>query len=107
MNDNPLNPSVLWETYSWPELEALLQQVDTVLLPCGAIEQHGPHLPVDIDYFDARLLAQKVAEACAPPRPLVLLKRRPTSVPIKEQSLTQISFTPPDISLPTTKPPWA
>ena len=36
------------------------------------IEQHGPHLPVDIDYYDAVYLASKVAEACAEPRPLVL-----------------------------------
>jgi creatinine amidohydrolase len=41
-------------------------------LPCGAIEQHGPHLPVDIDYFDAKYLSYKVAEACSDPKPLVL-----------------------------------
>lgn len=62
----------LWELMSWPELEAYLKKVDTVILPCGAIEQHGPHLPVDIDYFDARYMAYKVAEACEDPKPLVL-----------------------------------
>ena len=62
----------LWEHLSWPEIEAYLKQVDTVLLPCGAIEQHGPHLPVDVDYFDARHMAFKVAEACKDPKPLVL-----------------------------------
>ncbi len=62
----------LWELKSWPELEAYLKKVDTVLLPCGAIEQHGPHLPVDVDYFDARYMAYKVAEACEDPKPLVL-----------------------------------
>ena len=41
-----------------------------------------------------------------PPRPRVLLKRKPTSVPKKVQLSTKIFFTPPDISLPTTKPPW-
>lgn len=62
----------LWEQKTWPELEAYLKKVDTVILPCGAIEQHGPHLPVDIDYFDANYMAYKVAEACEEPRPLVL-----------------------------------
>ena len=64
--------SFLWEQKTWPEIEAYLETVDTVILPCGAIEQHGPHLPVDIDFFDAKYMAFKVAEACAEPRPLVL-----------------------------------
>lgn len=64
--------SFSWEHLSWPELEERLKTVDTALLPCGAIEQHGPHLPVDIDYFDANYLARKVAEACSSPKPLVL-----------------------------------
>ncbi|NHF58502.1 creatininase family protein [Flavobacteriaceae bacterium TP-CH-4] len=62
----------LWEEMTWPELESYLKIVDTVILPCGAIEQHGPHLPVDIDYFDAKYMAYKVAEACSDPKPLVL-----------------------------------
>lgn len=62
----------MWEHMTWQEIEAYLQKVDTVILPCGAIEQHGPHLPVDIDYHDATWLASKVAEACNDPRPLVL-----------------------------------
>ena len=41
-----------------------------------------------------------------PPRPRVDLKRRPTSVPENLQLDTLTFFTPPDISLPTTKPPW-
>ena len=61
-----------WDKLTWPEIEEKLQVVDTAILPCGAIEQHGPHLPVDIDYFDATYLANKVAEACSDPKPLVL-----------------------------------
>lgn len=57
---------------TWKELEAYLLTMDTAILPCGAIEQHGPHLPVDIDFYDARYLAYQVAQACADPKPLVL-----------------------------------
>lgn len=64
--------SVLWESYTWQEMEAKLKEVDTVILPCGSIEQHGPHLPLDVDYYDSIYLARTVAEACSPPRPLVL-----------------------------------
>ncbi|HYW94831.1 MAG TPA: creatininase family protein, partial [Bacteroidales bacterium] len=62
----------LWGEMSWPEIEEKLQKVDIAILPCGSIEQHGPHLPVDVDAFDAAYLARKVAEACSKPRPFVL-----------------------------------
>lgn len=62
----------LWGEFSWEELEKRLQEVDVAILPVGAIEQHGPHLPLDVDSFDARYLAHKVAAACSHPKPLVL-----------------------------------
>ena len=63
---------ILWGDHTWPELEWLLKRVDVALLPVGSIEQHGPHLPVDTDAFDAEYLTRCVAEACSEPRPLVL-----------------------------------
>jgi creatinine amidohydrolase len=65
-------PNYLWENLTWQEIEERLKRVDTAILPCGAIEQHGPHLPVDVDYYDAHYLAAKVAEACSDPKPFVL-----------------------------------
>jgi creatinine amidohydrolase/Fe(II)-dependent formamide hydrolase-like protein len=67
-----IKPRFLWELLSWEEIEERLQYVDTALLPCGSIEQHGPHLPVDVDYYDIVYLARKVAEACSDPKPFVL-----------------------------------
>jgi creatinine amidohydrolase/Fe(II)-dependent formamide hydrolase-like protein len=64
--------SVLWSELTWPEAGRYLKQVDIALLPVGSIEQHGPHLPLDVDAFDAEYLARRVAEACSVPRPLVL-----------------------------------
>lgn len=71
-NKNGYSPGFLWEHLSWPEIEERLKVVDIAILPCGAIEQHGPHLPVDIDYFDACHLAVEVARACSEPKPFVL-----------------------------------
>ncbi len=65
-------PEYMWETLKWPEISERIKKVDTAILPCGAIEQHGPHLPLDLDYFDAVYLAKKVAEACQDPKPFVL-----------------------------------
>lgn len=62
----------LWEKLTWQEIEARLAYVDTAILPCGAIEQHGPHLPVDVDYYDAWELSKEVARRCSSPRPFVL-----------------------------------
>jgi creatinine amidohydrolase/Fe(II)-dependent formamide hydrolase-like protein len=57
---------------TWPEAKKRFEEVDVALLPVGSVEQHGPHLPLDADAFDAQHLALKVAEACKDPKPLVL-----------------------------------
>ncbi|MFH1723705.1 MAG: creatininase family protein [Elusimicrobiota bacterium] len=64
--------SYLYGELTWPEMTERLRKVDLALLPVGAIEQHGPHLPLDTDAFDAAYLASRVAEACGKPQPLVL-----------------------------------
>lgn len=40
---------VLWEAMTWPRIEAMREDGELVLLPIGATEQHGPHLPVCTD----------------------------------------------------------
>jgi creatinine amidohydrolase/Fe(II)-dependent formamide hydrolase-like protein len=67
----PSSSPVLGEL-TWPEARKRLKIVDVALLPVGSIEQHGPHLPLDTDAFDAEYLAQRVAEDCKEPRPVVL-----------------------------------
>lgn len=61
-----------WGELCWPDAAHRLDIVDTALLPVGAIEQHGPHLPLDTDAFDAEYLAKRVADGCCDPKPLVL-----------------------------------
>ena len=61
-----------WGELCWPDATTRLNVVDTALLPVGAIEQHGPHLPLDTDAFDAAYLAERVADGCSDPKPLVL-----------------------------------
>jgi len=57
---------------TWPDAERRLAEVDIALLPVGAIEQHGPHLPLDTDAWDAEHMCHEVALRCTEPRPLVL-----------------------------------
>lgn len=66
------HPVHMWGTLTWPQAQRRLRETDIALLPVGAIEQHGPHLPLDIDSWDAAYQAEQVALRCAEPRPLVL-----------------------------------
>jgi creatinine amidohydrolase len=51
------------EELRWPEAEELRSRNDTVgLIPTGALEQHGPHLPLGTDFMVAEALARSVAE---------------------------------------------
>jgi creatinine amidohydrolase len=54
---------VLMAELTWPEAKALGEQGDAVgLVPTGALEQHGPHLPLGTDFLAADALARAVAE---------------------------------------------
>jgi len=47
---------------TWPEARALARQPRAVvLLPLGAVEQHGPHLPLLVDWLGAEELARRLA----------------------------------------------
>jgi creatinine amidohydrolase len=54
---------VLMAELTWPEAKALGEQGDAIgLSPTGALEQHGPHLPLATDSIAAGDLARAVAE---------------------------------------------
>jgi len=54
--------TVLLEELSWTEIaDCIADGYDTAILACGAIEQHGPHLPVGVDTY----LGYSLAEATA------------------------------------------
>jgi creatinine amidohydrolase len=47
---------------TWPEARRLARgRRSVVIVPLGAIEQHGPHLPVAVDWLGAEELAQRIA----------------------------------------------
>lgn len=52
----------LWEHLRSPELKKLAEDGAIVLMPVGAIEQHGYHLPVSTDLISASWVSQLVAE---------------------------------------------
>lgn len=60
---------------SWPEVKAALPDIELVLIPVGALEQHGPHGALATDTVSADALCQAAAArlgprvAVAPPVP--------------------------------------
>jgi creatinine amidohydrolase len=38
-----------YEKLTWPEINDAIDLGKVCILPCGAVEQHGPHLPLDVD----------------------------------------------------------
>jgi creatinine amidohydrolase len=51
----------LLETLTYPEVANLIEEEAPLLLPVGALEQHGPHLPLGTDGFIPYEVAQRVA----------------------------------------------
>ena len=65
------NASPWMHEQTWQQIEAYLEENDTVLLPVGATEQHGRHLPLFVDTGWAMHIAEAVGRRCgvlvAPP----------------------------------------
>ncbi|MBM3725005.1 MAG: creatininase family protein [Acidobacteria bacterium] len=41
----------LYQHYTWVELKEVAKRQPVVVLPVGSVEDHGPHLPLDVDNF--------------------------------------------------------
>ena len=51
-----------WDQLSKEEILEDVKRCDVAILPIGAIEQHGPHCPCGSDAYNAKGLAEKLAE---------------------------------------------
>ncbi len=51
---------------SWPQIDALDKEDGVVLLPIGAVEQHGPHMPTLTDSLIATHMVDETLKALPP-----------------------------------------
>ena len=51
----------MWEL-TWPEIGEVISRGGGIILPIGAIEQHGHHLPIMTDTFIPTALAEEIAD---------------------------------------------
>lgn len=52
------------EELTWPEVGRVLARDARLLLPVGALEQHGPHLPLATNTFIAESVCREVSREC-------------------------------------------
>ena len=55
-----VRPLVLQEL-TWTDVEAYLKTCDMVIIPLGSTEQHGPHLPLGTDYYQALETCKRIS----------------------------------------------
>jgi creatinine amidohydrolase len=60
-----------YEKLTWPEINDAIELGKVCLLPVGSVEQHGPHLPLDVDIVCPRGIALGAAKK-VPDKMLVL-----------------------------------
>ena len=63
---------IAWHNLRAPELRALAEAEAMVIIPVGSTEQHGPHLPVQVDARLATEVALRAAERIALRQPVVV-----------------------------------
>jgi creatinine amidohydrolase len=62
---------VFYADLTWPEVKEVVGQKRVVILPVGSTEQHGPHLPMKVDWLCAGEICAKVAERI--PRDVIIM----------------------------------
>ncbi|MSU72321.1 MAG: creatininase family protein [Opitutus sp.] len=60
-----------YEKLTWPDINDAVDLGKVCIIPCGAVEQHGPHLPLDVDMVCPSGIARG-AGALVPGKMLVL-----------------------------------
>jgi creatinine amidohydrolase len=67
--------TIYYDDLTWPEINEAIRERKVLLLPIGSTEQHGHHLPLDVDNFLARSVC--VAAARKAPRELLVMPTIP------------------------------
>lgn len=62
----------VWQHMRRDEIAEMRDHDAVVILPVGSIEQHGAHLPVDVDIFMAESVALAAAQALSPEVPVLV-----------------------------------
>ena len=56
------NTALVLQEMTWVDVEAYLENNDMVIIPLGSTEQHGPHLPLGTDYYEAFEISKSISQ---------------------------------------------
>jgi creatinine amidohydrolase len=62
VDPNDVRNEYRYEKLTWPEINEAIAQKKVVVLPVGSIEQHGYHLPIDVDVRSASTICLGAGE---------------------------------------------
>ena len=54
--------ALVLQELSWVDVRDYLKNNDMVIIPLGATEQHGPHLPLGTDYYEAMGMSKMISK---------------------------------------------
>lgn len=54
--------SYYYQHYTWPEMKEVIKRQPVVVLPVGSVEDHGKHLPLDVDNFLITSICEEAAK---------------------------------------------
>jgi creatinine amidohydrolase len=98
---NPENRKYRIFDMTWVEVREWLEKTDTVLVPMGSSEQHGPHLPIGIDsYAGYHVCIEAAKQAEVPVAPLIpvgyscfhMRPHEPGTITLRDQTLFNVMY---------------
>ncbi len=91
-------PLILQEM-TWTDVREYLKKSDMVIIPMGSTEQHGPHLPLGTDFYEAFEISKRISrETGVVVAPVLLIGYSeihmgfPGTLSIKPQTMEQVVF---------------
>jgi len=64
------NKALVLQEMTWTDIQEYLKNNDMVIIPLGSTEQHGPHLPLGTDFYEAfeisKLISSRTGVVVAP-----------------------------------------
>ena len=56
----------LYHEHTWEEIRDVATRKPVCVIPCGTVEQHGPHLPLSTDFITAAMISERAVQQAAP-----------------------------------------
>jgi creatinine amidohydrolase len=93
------NKALILQEMTWTDVQEYLKNNDMVIIPLGSTEQHGPHLPLGADYYEAFEMSKLIsAQTGVIVAPILMVGYSeyhsgfPGTLSLKPQTMEQIIF---------------